>query len=78
MWWIMAIVGAVAVLVAIIGVIVMAMGRSPGGGGDIMECPHCQRSISEPPRRRTGADIELYDFPCPRCGKTIYAIVRRY
>jgi len=73
MWWIIGIVAAV--VVAVIVVVAKASCRGCSGGGDIIECPHCNRSIQEPPRRRTGADIELYDFPCPKCGETIYVKV---
>lgn len=74
MWWIIGI-GIVAVIV--IGVIVIMAKFSSGGGGysgggDTVTCPHCHKPTLEPPRRRTGADIDLYDFPCSKCGETIY------
>lgn len=73
MWWIIGIGIAVVVLIGIIVVAVKSSGgKGCSGGGDIVTCPHCNRSTREPPRRRTGADIEMYDFPCEKCGKTIY------
>ena len=45
---------------------------------DTITCPHCNSSIREPKRRKSGADIEIYEFPCSRCGKMIYVKARGY
>lgn len=68
MWWI---IGSVIAGIVVIAVVVVAV-MSSGSGGDTVTCPHCNRRTPEPRRRRTGADIDLYDFRCKKCGKTIY------
>ena len=73
MSWIIGIGVALVVLAGIVVVVVKASsGGGHSGGGDVVTCPHCNRPTREPPRRRKGAGIELYDFPCEKCGKKIF------
>ena len=70
MWWI---IGIVAVLAVVVAIIAVARKGSSGNTGDLITCPHCNKSVREPARRRSGrGTIDLYEFPCEKCGKMIY------